>query len=73
MTQEEREAERRWVLKMVALEEELGELPPGGASGVGPRARLKALGKAAPSAAMRSRERMRFLARALSALEEQAA
>ena len=73
MNLEEREAEHQWALKMLALEEELGEIPPGGASGgVGARARLAAQGKAMPSAAMRARRNVRFVVRAVR-VEKQAA
>lgn len=73
MNQEDREAEHQWALKMVALEEERGPIVPGGAVGgsVGRTRRLA--GKATPSAAMRARGRVRFLARAVPAPDEQAA
>jgi hypothetical protein len=73
MNQEDRETERRWALKMIALEEELGPIVAGGAAGGAvARARRVAQGKAAPSAAMRARERVRFLAYAALALHERA-
>jgi hypothetical protein len=73
MNQEEREAEHQWALKMVVLEEERGSIVPGGAVGgaVG-RARRLAEGKTPPSAAMRARRRVRFLARAVAAPAEHA-
>jgi hypothetical protein len=68
MTQEDREAEHQWVLKMLALEEEQGPfLPSGAGGGVGARARRKR------SAARRARENVRFVASAVSAPENQAA
>ena len=56
MTEEEREAERRWVLNMVALEEERGPIVSGGVS---------ARARRAISVALRVRENVRFLAYAV--------
>jgi|HubBroStandDraft_2_1064218.scaffolds.fasta_scaffold5124674_1 hypothetical protein len=67
MNQEEREVEHQWALRMVALEEELGPIVPGGAvGGLGPKTRK------ARSAANRARGSVRFLARAVPP-DEQAA
>lgn len=74
MNQEELEVEKQWALKMLALEEELGPIVSGGAvGGVSARARRAAQGKAAPTAAMRARANVRFLARAVPSPEPQAA
>ncbi len=64
MTEEEREAEYQWALRMAALEDEFGPIVPGGAvGGVGARARRAAEGKR--SASMRARTNVRYLARAV--------
>jgi hypothetical protein len=74
MNQEDREVEHQWVRRMIALEEELGPIVPGGAvGGAVARARRATQGKTAPSAAIRARERVRFLAHAVSTPQEQAA
>lgn len=74
MSQEDREAEHEWVLKMIALEEERGSLVPGGAVGgtVG-RARRAAERKAAHSVSQRARGRVRFVAHAIPTPQKQAA
>lgn len=66
MTEEEREAERQWVLRMIALEEERGPIVSGGAVGVGARARR------ATSVALRARGNVRFLAYAVPTPREPA-
>lgn len=67
MSQEDREAQHAWALKMLALEEERGPIVPGGAVG-GAVARARAAQSGAPnSVAIRARVRVRFLARAVAA------
>lgn len=74
MNQEDRESERQWALKMLALEEERGPIIPGGAvGGAGARARQAATGKASPSASIRARVRVRVFAHAAPAPNKQAA
>ena len=74
MDQEDREIEHQWVRRMIALEEERGPIVAGGAVGVAvARAQRTVQGKAAPSAAIRARERVRFLAHAAATVQEQAA
>jgi len=73
MSQNDREAERQWARRMLKLEEERGPIVPGGAVG-GTVARARAAKRRAlSSAACRARGNVRFLARAIEALEEQAA
>lgn len=74
MNQEDRETEHEWALKMIALEEERGPIVPGGAvGGVAARTRRAAERKAAQSASKRARGRVRFVALAVPAPQEQAA
>lgn len=74
MSQENREAEHQWALKMVALEEERGSIVPGGAvGGVVARAAQVAKREAAHSASQRARGRVRSVAHAVPALQKQAA
>jgi hypothetical protein len=73
MSQEKRAAEHEWVLKMVALEAELGPIVPGGAvGGASARARLAAERKTA-QAANRARNHVRFVAYAIATTQQQAA
>ena len=72
MSQEERVAEHEWVLKMVALEAELGPIVPGGAvGGPGARARLSSERKAAGAANL-ARGSVRFVAYAISTTQKAA-
>ena len=72
MSQENREAERQRVLAMIAIEEEYGPVVSGGpARSADARARQPAQGR--PSGAVRARGSVRFLARAVPSLENQAA
>ena len=72
MTEEEREAELRWMRRMIALEEEHGDfLPNGYAGGVAAIARAKAEGRR--STALDARQGVRFVARALPPPEDRAA
>jgi hypothetical protein len=68
VSQEARDAEHEWLLKMVALEEEYGEFLPAGAGGIGPRGR--SAGKNKPTRAMRARGNVRFIARAVPASDK---
>ena len=61
----ERELEFEWTKKMVALEEELGEFPPGGFGGG-----VSAWPRPKKSAALRARERVRFICQAVGKDDE---
>ncbi len=68
MNDQERAQDFEWLLKMLALEEQRGEIVPGGAIGGNvARARRAAERKTSRSAAMLARSQVRFLARAVPA------
>lgn len=66
MTQNDRDHEFAWLLKMLELENERGAIVPGGAVGGGGATRApEAARGAVVSAGMRARARIRYLARAV--------
>jgi hypothetical protein len=72
MTEQERKEDFEWLLKMLALEEQKGEIVPGGAVG-GMSRQVRAAARAEVSVAMRARSRVRYLARAVPGSKEKAA